>query len=80
MNLLKDLLIFNLISFFSFQLISVGAESFSHSVTTEKKPWTGKSFLNDPFEFQFAIVSDRTGGVREGVFPRAVDKLNELIH
>ena len=78
MNLFKALFILNLISFFSFQLISVEGESFSHSVTTEKKPWTGKSFLNDPSDFQFAIVSDRTGGVREGVFPRAVDKLNEL--
>jgi len=76
--LLKKLFILNLISFFSFLLISVGADSFSHSVKTEKKPWTDKSFLNDPSDFQFAIVSDRTGGAREGVFPQAVDKLNEL--
>lgn len=51
---------------------------FKHSVTTEKKPWTAKKFLNDPADFQFAIVSDRTGGPRAGVFPKAVDKLNEL--
>ena len=51
---------------------------FKHSVTTEKKPWTAKKFLNDPADFQFAIVSDRTGGPRAGVFPKAVSKLNEL--
>ena len=51
---------------------------FKHSVTTEKKPWTSKKFLNDPADFQFAIFSDRTGGPREGIFPKAVDKLNEL--
>ena len=34
--------------------------------------------MNDPKDFQFAIVSDRTGGPRAGVFPRAVDKLNLL--
>ena len=51
---------------------------FKHSVTTEKKPWTAKKFLNDPADFQFAIVSDRTGGPRAGIFPKAVSKLNEL--
>ena len=38
----------------------------------------GQGFLNDPKDFQFAIVSDRTGGPRAGVFPRAVEKLNLL--
>ena len=52
--------------------------TFTHSVQTDKKPWTEKEFINNPKDFQFAIVSDRTGGPREGVFPRAVDKLNEL--
>ena len=51
---------------------------FKHSVPTEKKPWTDKPFLNDPHNFQFALVSDRTGGVRAGVFPKAVKRLNEL--
>ena len=51
---------------------------FSHSVTTSKKPWTHTRFLDNPDHFQFAIVSDRTGGVRRGVFPKAVLKLNEL--
>ena len=78
MNSLRKLLYFNLVSLLSFQINLVGEKIFSHSVKTEKKPWTSKSFLNDPSDFQFAIVSDRTGGVREGVVPRAGDKLNEL--
>tara|TARA_B100002019_G_scaffold144326_1_gene124431 strand:+ start:1249 stop:2517 length:1269 start_codon:yes stop_codon:yes gene_type:complete len=52
--------------------------SFKHSVHTEKKPWTDKDFLNNPKNFQFAIVADRTGGLRQGVFPKTVSKLNEL--
>ena len=28
--------------------------------------------------FQFAIVADRTGGVRRGIFPEAVKKVNDL--
>ncbi len=53
-------------------------ENFSHSVTTPQKPWTKREFRNDPNDFQFAIVTDRTGGMRPGVFPRAVKKVNEL--
>ena len=78
MNLSRRLFYFTLLSSLTLQLISVEEATFSHSVKTEKKPWTDKDFLNDPSDFQFAIVSDRTGGVREGVFPRAVNKLNEL--
>ena len=72
---------FLFISFFLLCRTFCGAEkisSFKHSVRTEKKPWTGKAFLNDPNDFQFAIVSDRTGGPRAGVFSGAVEKLNLL--
>src|SRR5689334_3728915 len=44
----------------------------------ERNPWTHLRLNNDPAEFQFAIVSDRTGGQRPGVFRRAVDVLNLL--
>ena len=41
-------------------------------------PATAQPFKNDPAEFQFAIVGDRTGGHREGVFEYAVRELNLL--
>lgn len=55
-----------------------GDKNFSHSVDTSKKPWTQRAFRNNPDDFQFAIVTDRTGGLRPGVFPRAVKKVNEI--
>ncbi len=41
-------------------------------------PWTHLRAQNDAETFQFAIVSDRTGGMRQGVFDSAVHKLNLL--
>jgi hypothetical protein len=41
-----------------------------------KNPWTSLKLNNQPGNFQFAIVTDRTGGHRPGVFPEAVRKLN----
>ena len=41
-------------------------------------PWSGKRFLNDSDEFQFVVVSDRTGGHREGIFAKALRKINDL--
>lgn len=48
-------------------------------ITTEdRNPWTHLRINNDPGEFQFAIVSDRTGGHREKIFSKAVEQLNLL--
>ena len=49
-------------------------------VSKGANPWTNLKFYNDPGNFQFAIVSDRTGGGqrRRGVFENAVEKLNLL--
>lgn len=48
-------------------------------VTSEdKNPWTGLKPNNDPDSFQFAVVSDRTGGNRGKIFTKAVDRLNLL--
>ena len=44
----------------------------------ERNPWTHLRLNNDPADFQFAIVSDRTGGHRAGVFRQAVEVLNLL--
>jgi len=41
-------------------------------------PWTHLRFANNPGDFHFAIVSDRTGAERPGVFERAVSNLNLL--
>jgi hypothetical protein len=47
------------------------------SVKHEKRnPWTAAAPNNDPQDFQFAIVSDRTGGHRARVFSQAVARLN----
>ncbi len=44
----------------------------------EKNPWTSLKLNNDPNQFTFAVVSDRTGGHREKVFSRAVQQINML--
>ncbi|MEZ4777309.1 MAG: metallophosphoesterase [Bacteroidia bacterium] len=41
-------------------------------------PWNHLRVNNGPETFQFAIVTDRTGGLRRGIFPDAVNKLNLL--
>lgn len=42
-------------------------------------PWNHLDFYNGSDAFQFAIVTDRTGGKRAGVFPTAIKKLNLLM-
>ncbi|MCC6698685.1 MAG: metallophosphoesterase [Candidatus Hydrogenedentes bacterium] len=42
------------------------------------KPYTHLNVNNAPDSFQFAIISDRTGGMRPGVLEDAVAKLNLL--
>jgi hypothetical protein len=44
----------------------------------ERNPWNHLKLNNSGEEFQFAIVSDRTGGHRPKVFSRAVEQLNLL--
>lgn len=64
---------------FLFCLISNSqAQTFQHSVSEAQKPWTSKPFYNDADNFQFVVVSDRTGGHREGVFGKAMEKINGL--
>ena len=52
---------------------------FESDVETAVKPWTHLNFYNDPKNFKFAIVSDRAGGVRPGVFEDAAKKLNLIL-
>jgi hypothetical protein len=41
-------------------------------------PWSNLDLNNADAGFQFAIVTDRTGGRRPGIFDTAIDKLNML--
>lgn len=70
-------LIIFLLSFMS-GIVLLAQKPFSHDLKTEQFPWTDKTFDNNPRSFQFAIVSDRTGGHRAGVFGDALTKLNRL--
>lgn len=47
-------------------------------VDSESKPWSHLTFNNDPNNFQFVVVSDRTGGARPGVFEDGIRKVNLL--
>src|SRR4051794_30981930 len=44
----------------------------------DRSPWTNLDLNNRAGTFRFAVVSDRTGGHRPGVFPRAVRMINML--
>ena len=47
-------------------------------VDSKQKPWTNLQFNDDPNNFQFVVVSDRTGGARPGIFEDGVRKINLL--
>lgn len=47
-------------------------------IPSEEKPWSHIDWNNSEDQFQFAIVTDRTGGHRPGVFPIGIKKLNLL--
>jgi hypothetical protein len=43
------------------------------------KPWSSENFQNNPKNFQFAIIGDRTGGANAlGTFDLAMDQINLL--
>ena len=52
--------------------------AFVSDVSSAAKLWTHTAFHNDPNMFRFAIISDRTGGARAGVFEKAIRSLNRL--
>lgn len=43
-----------------------------------KNPWTHLKLNNEPQDFQFVVVSDRTGGHRANIFSKAVEQINLL--
>ncbi len=53
--------------------------SYDESALPNAKPWTDKKFQNNPRNFQFAIVGDRTGGANvQETFKLAMDQINLL--
>ena len=55
------------------------AFSYDQTRLAASKPWTSEAFQNDPSEFQFVIIGDRTGGANVlGTFNIAVGQLNLL--
>ncbi|QNR25757.1 metallophosphoesterase [Croceimicrobium hydrocarbonivorans] len=74
----KVLFYFSVLCFGSMQAQENCSTDFNFSVDTTKaaQPFNHLAFQNDPCRFQFAIVTDRTGGHRPGVFMDGVNKLN----
>ncbi len=60
-------------------LLSAGAQD---AIEVKKgptvNPWTSLEVNADPDQFQFVIVTDRTGGHRDGIFEDGVRKINLL--
>lgn len=67
-----------LILFSSLFSTSSAASAFQADVKGNPKPWTHTNFPDDRSQFTFAVVGDRTGGMRPGIFADAVEKLNLL--
>ena len=65
--------------------VEVKSESESESIAATpgvasdiETPWTSLEAKDRPEDFHFVVVTDRTGGAREGVFEGAMDKVNLL--
>ena len=57
------------------------SDEFKYDETTisKVKPWTSENFRNNPDNFQFAIIGDRTGGANvQGTFALAMNQINLL--
>ncbi|WP_420386314.1 metallophosphoesterase family protein [Roseivirga sp.] len=53
--------------------------SFQHTIEEDaQKPWTSETFEDTETDFTFAIISDLSGGEREGIYSEAVAKINLL--
>jgi len=85
-NLIKTtaLLILSLV-LFGYQVPQQKEIKYTHSFKYEDskfknaKPWTSENFKNNPENFQFVIIGDRTGGANQlGTFSLAMDQINLL--
>ena len=64
------------------QVLEVPLSGYAKISRVEKKsasvPWTHQNFLDDPDDFTFAIIPDRTGGDHRGGWTNALLKANYL--
>jgi hypothetical protein len=52
---------------------------YNKELINDATPWTSENFKNNPENFQFVIIGDRTGGANaEGTFKLAMDQINLL--
>ncbi len=75
------LIVFNVLLLVSISLRNTYGDVFKYdeSMMSKAKPWTSENFKNNPDNFQFAIIGDRTGGANvQGTFDMAMDQLNLL--
>lgn len=57
----------------------VSAFYYDEEAFPDAKPWSSENFQNNPKNFQFAIIGDRTGGANAlGTFDLAMDQINLL--
>jgi len=71
-------LVFPIFLFWFISSIAQNRPTIYIDVPTEQKPWNHTDWNTAEDQFQFAIVTDRTGGRRPGVFPIGIKKLNLL--
>ena len=57
-------------------LLAVVVLGFALPLCAERNPWTHLDFQNDPDDFRFAIVPDRSGGDFRGAFTNALNCVN----
>jgi len=48
------------------------------ATATGRHPWYGPNYHNQPQDFQFVILCDRTGGNQRGIFEETIPKINQL--
>lgn len=76
MRLLGNFIVLVLVSIL-IGCVDIGSDLKIHT-SQQANPWTHLNLYNNPDNFQFAIVSDRTGEHRPDVFNSAIEKLNLL--
>ncbi|TFG49419.1 MAG: hypothetical protein E4H40_03040 [Candidatus Brocadiia bacterium] len=59
-------------------LFGCGEKEFKAEVSQGPNPWTNLNFYNKAENFQFAVMSDRTGGHIPGIYEDAISKVNLL--